>query len=99
MRCALIEAEKASYPITWMCDQLNVPRSSFYAWRAAAGTVTATVARRRVLAQLVAKVFDDSRGTYGCRRSGARDPTRAGWVEAGGGVPSSTGKGTRPASG
>jgi putative transposase len=71
MRCALIEAEKANYPITWMCDQLNVPRSSFYAWRAAAGTVTATVARRRVLAQLVAKVFDDSRGTYGCRRVAA----------------------------
>jgi hypothetical protein len=57
MRCALIEAEKANYPITWMCDQLAVPRSSFYAWRGAADTVTATAARRQVLAQLVAKVF------------------------------------------
>jgi putative transposase len=71
MRCALIEAEKANYPIAWMCRQLDVPRSSFYAWRAAADTVTATAARRQVLAELVAKVFDDSRGTYGCRRVAA----------------------------
>ena len=71
MRCALIEAEKANYPIAWMCRQLAVPRSSFYAWRAAADTVTATTARRQVLAELVAKVFDDSRGTYGCRRVAA----------------------------
>jgi len=71
MRCALIEAEKASYPITWMCDQLGVARSSFYAWRAAAATVTATAARRQLLAQLVKEVFDDSRGTYGCRRVAA----------------------------
>jgi hypothetical protein len=71
MRCALIEAEKANYPIAWMCRQLNVPRSSFYAWRAAADTVTATAARRRMLAQLVQKVFDSSRGTYGCRRVAA----------------------------
>jgi hypothetical protein len=46
MRCALIEAAKASYPITWMCDQLGVARSSFYAGRAAAATMTATAARR-----------------------------------------------------
>ena len=71
MRCALIEAEKASYPIAWMCDQLGVARSSFYAWRAAADTVTATAARRQVLAQLVKVVFDDSHGTYGCRRVAA----------------------------
>jgi putative transposase len=71
MRCAVIDAEKANYPITWMCEQLGVSRSSFYAWRAQADTVTATAARRRRLAELVAKVFDDSRGTYGCRRVAA----------------------------
>jgi hypothetical protein len=63
MRCALIEAEKANYAIAWMCRQLAVPRSSFYAWRSAADTVTATAARRQVLAELVAKVFEDSRGS------------------------------------
>jgi putative transposase len=51
-----------------MCRLLNVPRSSFYTSRAAADTVTATVARRRMLAELTQKVLDDSRGTYGCRR-------------------------------
>jgi putative transposase len=45
MRCALIEAEKASYPITWMCDRLGVARSSFYAGRAAAANMN-TAARR-----------------------------------------------------
>jgi hypothetical protein len=54
-----------------MCRQLNVPRSSFYAWRAAADTVTPTAVRRRLLAQLIKKTFDDSRGTYGCRRVAA----------------------------
>jgi transposase-like protein len=33
VRCALIDAEKANYPIAWMCRQVGVPRSSFYAWR------------------------------------------------------------------
>jgi len=33
--------------------------------------VTATAARRQVLAQLVKVVFDDSHGTYGCRRVAA----------------------------
>jgi hypothetical protein len=32
-RCAVIEAEKATYPVLWMCTLLRVPRSSFYVWR------------------------------------------------------------------
>lgn len=36
-RCALIEAEKANYPVVWMCGLLDVPRSSFYAWRTPGG--------------------------------------------------------------
>jgi len=67
----VIDAEKANYPIAWMCRQLGVPRSSFYAWRAQADTVTATAARRRLLSEQVQDVFDDSRGTYGCRRAAA----------------------------
>ena len=53
MRCAVIDAEKATYPIAWMCRQLGVPRSSFYAWRHQVDTTTATAARRRVLGELV----------------------------------------------
>jgi putative transposase len=69
VRCALIDAEKATYPIVWMCRMLGVPRSTFYAWRNRAETATA--ARRRELAGHVRRVFDASRGTYGCRRVAA----------------------------
>ena len=62
----MIEVEKANYPVAWMCRLLNVPRSSFYAWR---GRVETTAgARRRVLAVHVTRVFEASRQTSGCRR-------------------------------
>ena len=66
----MIEAEKANYTIAWMCRLLQVPRSSFYAWRNRVETPTA--ARRRELAAQVARVFDDSRQTSGCRRVAAQ---------------------------
>jgi transposase InsO family protein len=66
----VIDAEKATYPISWMCRLLRVPRSSFYAWRHRAETATA--ARRRELAALVAAVFKAGRGAYGCRRVAAQ---------------------------
>src|SRR3954469_23724168 len=66
LRCAVIDAEKASYPIALMCRLLGVSRSTFYAWRERADTATA--ARRRDLAGHVQRIFDASRGTYGCRR-------------------------------
>ena len=62
----MIDAEKATYPIAMMCSLLRVSRSTFYAWRDRADTATA--ARRRDLAGHVRRVFDASRGTYGCRR-------------------------------
>jgi putative transposase len=71
VRRALIDAEKASYPIVWMCRLLSVPRSRFYAWRQQVHTETATAARRRELAGHVQRVFHAARGTYGCRRVSA----------------------------
>jgi putative transposase len=62
----VIDAEKANYPVAWMCRLLGVPRSSFYAWRGRAETPTAV--RRRELAGHVRRVFDAGRGAYGCRR-------------------------------
>jgi transposase InsO family protein len=62
----LIDAEKAAYPIAFMCRLLGVSRSTFYAWCDRAETATA--ARRRDLAGHVRRVFEASRGTYGCRR-------------------------------
>jgi putative transposase len=66
----VIDAEKASYKIAWMCQLLGVPRSSFYAWRNRAETATA--ARRRELAGLVKAAFERGRGAYGCRRVAAQ---------------------------
>ena len=67
-RCALIDAEKATYAITFMCELLGVPRSSFYAWRVRAAGESTTAARRRELGVQVRRVFDDHDGRYGCRR-------------------------------
>jgi hypothetical protein len=67
-RCALIDAERANYSITGV--MLDVARSSFYAWYTRAETATAL--RRRELAQHVERVFDASRGTYGCRGAAPR---------------------------
>jgi putative transposase len=66
----VIDAEKACYPVAWMCRLLGVPRSSFYAWRNRAETATA--ARRRELAGHVRRVFEAGRGAYGCRRVAAQ---------------------------
>jgi putative transposase len=66
----VIDAEKASYPVAWMCRLLGVPRSSFYAWRNRAETRSA--ARRRALAAQVRRAFEAGRGAYGCRRVAAQ---------------------------
>ena len=65
-RCAVIDAEKANYPIAFMCRLLRVPRSSFYAW--ANRVETPTQARRRTLAAAITAEFAASRQTSGCRR-------------------------------
>ena len=57
-----MSAEKA-YPLAWMCKQLRVSRSGYYAWQA-----RPTSARARRDAQLsvkIAAVHRESRGTYG----------------------------------
>jgi transposase InsO family protein len=66
----LIEAEKANYPIMWMCSMLGVVRSSFYDWRNKVETATAV--RRRQLGEQVRRVFEASRQTSGCRRVAAQ---------------------------
>jgi hypothetical protein len=55
----VIDAEKANYPVAWMCRLLKVPRSSFYAWANRAETPTR--ARRRALAAAISAEFEASR--------------------------------------
>lgn len=64
-KAALIDAQKANHPIIWMCQMLNVSRSSFYAWRGHVHRAATT--RRGELAALITAAFNDSRQTYGCR--------------------------------
>ena len=73
----MIHAEKATYPISWMCRLLKVGRSSYYDWVARAGTPSATAARRAELAERVKAAFDEYHQTYGCRRI-ARELNAAG---------------------
>lgn len=68
----MIQAEKATYPIAFMCALLGVPRSPYYAWaERAAGPQTATAARRAMLAEQIQLEFTASRSTSGCRRIAA----------------------------
>ena len=51
-----IAAEKASYPIEWMCARLGVSRASYYRWTkptAPTPTVRAAQARRRLATTVV----------------------------------------------
>jgi len=66
----VIEAERANYKVAWMCQMLNVARSSFYAWRNRVESPTG--ARRRELAVEVRRVFAYGRGAFGCRRVAAQ---------------------------
>jgi putative transposase len=62
----VIDAEKATYPIAFMCRLLRVPRSSFYAWTNRVESPTR--ARRRALGAAITAEFEVSRQTSGCRR-------------------------------
>jgi putative transposase len=49
-----------------MCQWLTVSRSGFYEWRNR--PESATLVRRKMLAELIEQIFDKSHGTYGYRR-------------------------------
>ena len=52
--------------ITCMCRWLGVSKSGFYEWRSRPDSATAE--RRKKLALIIKKIFDDSDSTYGYRR-------------------------------
>jgi putative transposase len=63
---AFIEAEKAHFPISFMCSRLGVSRAGFYAWRARRPSRRDRADAR--LLSLVRAVHASSRGTYGAPR-------------------------------
>jgi len=66
VKFALIEAEKADFPVRFMCRQLGVSRSGYYAWR---GRVPSATAREtEALGKEVQVVFGAHKGRYGSPR-------------------------------
>jgi putative transposase len=63
---AIIDAEKAVFPIVKMCVWLGVSTSGYYEWRDRPASATAL--HRKHLAALIQAIFDESDGTYGYRR-------------------------------
>ena len=61
---AFIAAEKANYPITWMCQKLKVARASFYRWLRPSG-LSPRAARHHELTGHVRRVFDREKGKAG----------------------------------
>jgi putative transposase len=66
VRFEFIDAQKALFPVEFMCEQLEVSRSGFYAWRER--PESAHQQQDKQLAEEVAQAHSDSRGTYGSPR-------------------------------
>jgi transposase InsO family protein len=61
-----IEAEKASFPISFMCRHLGVSTSGYYAWRCRPPSPRAIADAE--LAERITVIHAESRGTYGAPR-------------------------------
>lgn len=66
MKYACIRAHRQQFPLSLMCRLLQVSRSGFYAAERRAPSARAR--RREKLRQIIAAVYETSRGTYGSPR-------------------------------
>jgi putative transposase len=66
VKFAFIAAEKATWPVAWMCQKLGVSRSGFYAFEARKESARATEDRR--LTMLISMAHEAGRRTYGSPR-------------------------------
>ncbi|SEU17997.1 Transposase InsO and inactivated derivatives [Stigmatella erecta] len=66
MKFEFIQAQKAHFPVEFLCEQLEVSRSGFYAWSRRPESARQQEDQR--LAAEVAQAHRDSRGVYGSPR-------------------------------
>ena len=62
---AFIDAQSGEFPIGQCCATMKVSRSAFHAWRHRQANPTTKMADDTDLASLIAKIHDQSHGTYG----------------------------------
>lgn len=65
---AFIEAEKANFPITFMCDRLGVSTSGFYEWRHAQAHPCQRQREDAELTERIREIHRISRSSYGSPR-------------------------------
>lgn len=61
-----MDAEKASYPVTVLCEALGVTRSGYYAWLKR--DKSSWERANDELGERIVRIHQESRGTYGCPR-------------------------------
>ena len=66
MKFEFIEAQKAYFPVDFMCQQLGVSRSGYYAWKERPESKRHKA--DRALVEVVTAVHQESRSTYGSPR-------------------------------
>ena len=66
MKFALIDAEKAAFPIRFMCEQLGVSRSGYYAWHDRPPSARALETAE--LGERIKEVYKEKKGRYGSPR-------------------------------
>jgi hypothetical protein len=62
----IISAEKASFPVSVMCEVLGVSRSGFHAWERRAPSDRALA--DAWLTEKIKEIHEQARGVYGSRR-------------------------------
>ena len=66
IRFRFVDDHRDHFEVKWMCELVEVPKSSFYAWRN--HTPSARERSDEVLAGQIREIYDNSRGTYGVPR-------------------------------
>lgn len=68
MKFALMQRERANYPLWLLCRALGVSVSGYYRWRKEQGVTTPRQRERQQLRQAIERVHRSSYGTYGSLR-------------------------------